>query len=66
MKERIFTTKEQGRVLVEAGLPISTAIGFRDKYRCRDKDIRDLIERFGFREPEISGKVFRTVKMLTT
>lgn len=26
MKERIFTTKEQGRVLVEAGLPISTAI----------------------------------------
>lgn len=32
MKERIFTTKEQGRVLVEAGLPISTAIGFRDKY----------------------------------
>ena len=32
MKERIFTTKEQGRALVEAGLPISTAIGFRDKY----------------------------------
>lgn len=32
MKERIFTTKEQGRVLVEAGLPISTASGFRDKY----------------------------------
>lgn len=32
MKERIFTTKEQGRMLVEAGLPISTAIGFRDKY----------------------------------
>lgn len=32
MKERIFTTKEQGRVLVETGLPISTAIGFRDKY----------------------------------
>lgn len=32
MKERIFTTKEQGRVLIEAGLPISTAIGFRDKY----------------------------------
>lgn len=22
MKERIFTTKEQGRVLIEAGLPI--------------------------------------------
>lgn len=32
MKERIFTTKEQGRVLIEAGLPISTASGFRDKY----------------------------------
>lgn len=32
MKERIFTTKEQGRVLIEVGLPISTAIGFRDKY----------------------------------
>jgi hypothetical protein len=31
MKERIFTTKEQGRMLVEAGLPISTAIGFRDQ-----------------------------------
>lgn len=29
MKERIFTTKEQGRVLVEAGLPISTASGYR-------------------------------------
>lgn len=29
MKERIFTTKEQGRVLVEAGLPISTASGHR-------------------------------------
>lgn len=25
MKERIFTTKEQGRALVKAGLPISTA-----------------------------------------
>lgn len=29
MKERIFTTKEQGRVLVETGLPISTASGHR-------------------------------------
>lgn len=29
MKERIFTTKEQGRVLVKAGLPISTASGYR-------------------------------------
>lgn len=29
MKERIFTTKEQGRALVKAGLPISTASGYR-------------------------------------
>jgi hypothetical protein len=41
MKERIFTTKEQGRVLVEAGLPISTAIGFRDKYLDRLHSMED-------------------------
>lgn len=41
MKERIFTTKEQGRVLVEAGLPISTAIGFRDKYLNRLHSMED-------------------------
>ena len=44
MKERIFTTKEQGRVLVEAGLPISTAIGFRDKYLDQiDRDLNAAI-----------------------
>lgn len=43
MKERIFTTKEQGRVLVEAGLPISTAIGFRDKYLDQ---LHSMIDRF--------------------
>lgn len=31
MKERIFTTKEQGRVLVEAGLPI---LGYNKRYNC--------------------------------
>lgn len=41
MKERIFTTKEQGRVLVEAGLPISTAIGFRDKYLDQLHSMKD-------------------------
>lgn len=41
MKERIFTTKEQGRVLVEVGLPISTAIGFRDKYLDRLHSMED-------------------------
>lgn len=29
MKERIFTTKEQGRALVKVSLPISTASGYR-------------------------------------
>lgn len=43
MKERIFTTKEQGRVLVEAGLPISTAIGFRDKYLDRLHSMLDRL-----------------------
>lgn len=41
MKERIFTTKEQGRVLIEAGLPISTASGFRDKYLDRLHSMED-------------------------
>lgn len=55
MKERIFTTKEQGRVLVEAGLPISTAIGFRDKYldslhSMEDDAGRDIYYFKGMRE----------------
>lgn len=47
MKERIFTTKEQGRVLVEAGLPISTAIGFRDKYLDSLHSMEDDAGRIG-------------------
>lgn len=50
MKERIFTTKEQGRVLVEAGLPISTAIGFRDKYLDRLHSMEDNAGRIGLIE----------------
>lgn len=61
MKERIFTTKEQGRVLVEAGLPISTAIGFRDK--CLDSlhSMEDDAGRIGLIEavtPDISDPVW--------
>lgn len=41
MKERIFTTKEQGRALVEAGLPISTASGFRNRYLDRLHSMED-------------------------
>lgn len=50
MKERIFTTKEQGRVLVEAGLPISTAIGFRDKYLDQLHSMEDDAGRIGLIE----------------
>lgn len=47
MKERIFATKEQGRVLVEAGLPISTASGYRScgvdiLYSMEDNAGRDI------------------------
>lgn len=61
MKERIFTTKEQGRVLVEAGLPISTAIGFRDKYLDRLHSMEDNAGRIGLIEavtPDISNPVW--------
>lgn len=50
MKERIFTTKEQGRVLVEAGLPISTASGFRDKYLDQLHSMEDNAGRIGLIE----------------
>lgn len=50
MKERIFTTKEQGRMLVEAGLPISTAIGFRDKYLDSLHSMEDDAGRIGLIE----------------
>ena len=58
MKERIFTTKEQGRVLVEAGLPISTAIGFRDKYLDSLHSMEDDAGRIGLIEAVISDPVW--------
>lgn len=61
MKERIFTTKEQGRMLVEAGLPISTAIGFRDKYLDQLHSMEDDAGRIGLIEavtPDISNPVW--------
>ena len=61
MKERIFTTKEQGRVLVETGLPISTAIGFRDKYLDQLHSMEDDAGRIGLIEavtPDISDPVW--------
>ena len=61
MKERIFTTKEQGRVLVEAGLPISTAIGFRDKYLDQLHSMEDDAGRIGLIEavtPDVSNPVW--------
>ena len=61
MKERIFTTKEQGRVMVEAGLPISTAIGFRDKYLDQLHSMEDDAGRIGLIEavtPDISNPVW--------
>lgn len=61
MKERIFTTKEQGRVLVETGLPISIAIGFRDKYLDSLHSMEDDAGRIGLIEavtPDISDPVW--------
>lgn len=61
MKERIFTTKEQGRVLIEAGLPISTAIGFRDKYLDSLHSMEDDAGSIGLIEavtPDISNPVW--------
>ena len=61
MKERIFTTKEQGRVLVEAGLPISTASGFRDKYLDSLHSMEDDTGRIGLIEavtPDVSNPVW--------
>ena len=61
MKERIFTTKEQGRVLIEAGLPISTASGFRDKYLDQLHSMEDNAGRIGLIEavtPDVSNPVW--------
>lgn len=60
MKERIFTTKEQGRVLVEAGLPISTASGFRDKYLDQLHSMEDNAGRIGLIEA-VTPDVFNPV-----
>lgn len=68
MKERIFTTKEQGRVLVEAGLPISTAIGFRDKYLDSLHSMEDDAGRIGLIEavaPDISNPVWDVGTLLS-
>lgn len=55
-----FTTKEQGRVLVEAGLPISTAIGFRDKYLDQLHSMEDDAGRVGLIEA-VTPDVFNPV-----
>lgn len=60
MKERIFTTKEQGRVLVEAGLPISTASGFRDRCLDRLHSMEDEAGRIGLIEA-VTPDVFNPV-----
>lgn len=60
MKERIFTTKEQGRALVEAGLPISTASGFRNRYLDRLHSMEDEAGRIGLIEV-VTPDVFNPV-----
>lgn len=61
MKERIFTTKEQGRVLVEAGLPISTASGHRSCGVDRLYSMEDNAGRVSLTEvvtPDVSNPVW--------
>lgn len=61
MKERIFTTKEQGRVLVEAGLPISTASGYRSLGVDRLYSMEDNAGRVSLAEvvtPDVSNPVW--------
>lgn len=61
MKERIFTTKEQGRVLVEAGLPISTASGYRSLGVDRLYSMEDNAGRVSLIEvvtPDVSNPVW--------
>lgn len=61
MKERIFTTKEQGRVLVEAGLPISTASGYRSLGVDRLCSMEDNAGRVSLAEvvtPDVSNPVW--------
>lgn len=40
-KDRIFTTKKQGRSLLEAGLPLSTAVGYRPRKMDRLSCMKD-------------------------
>lgn len=61
MKERIFTTKEQGRMLVEAGLPISTASGYRSYGVDRLYSMEDNAGRVSLTEvvtPDVSSPVW--------
>lgn len=61
MKERIFTTKEQGRALVEAGLPISTASGYRSWGIDRFYSMEDNAGRVSLTEvvtPDVSNPVW--------
>ena len=61
MKERIFTTKEQGRVLVEVGLPISTASGHRSCGVDRFYSMEDNAGRVSLTEavtPDVSNPVW--------
>lgn len=61
MKERIFTTKEQGRVLVEAGLPISTASGHRSLGVDRLYSMEDNAGRVSLAEvvtPDVSNPIW--------
>lgn len=61
MNERIFTTKEQGRVLVEAGLHISTASGYRSYGVDRLYSMEDNAGRVSLTEvvtPDVSSPVW--------
>lgn len=61
MNERIFTTKEQGRMLVEAGLPISTASGYRSYGVDRLYSMEDNAGRVSLTEvvtPDVSSPVW--------
>lgn len=61
MKERIFTTKEQGRVLVKVGLPISTASGYRSLGIDRLYSMEDNAGRVSLTEvvtPDVSNPVW--------
>lgn len=61
MNERIFTTKEQGRMLVEAGLHISTASGYRSYGVDRLYSMEDNAGRVSLTEvvtPDVSSPVW--------